>query len=102
MKKNMIIWMGLALVMLSVGAITVSASEPLGRCADNQSIQQFQQETDPLRNILKFKESELQQLNYIEGFDMHKASAIQADIAELKSMINASATKFKIPPCNRS
>lgn len=102
MKKNVIIGMALALGMLSVGAITASAAETCGKCADSQSLQQFKQETDSLTSILKTKDLELRALYAYDGIDIQKVSVLEAEIKDLNDNINASATKFKIPPCSRS
>lgn len=102
MKKNMIIGIALALGMVSVGALTASAADTCGKCADSQAVQQFQQETGTLTSTLKAKDLELRELNGYDSYDTRKASQLEAEIKELKDQINASATKFKIPPCSRS
>jgi len=53
MKKNMIVGIALAMGILSVGAISASAADTCGKCADNQAIQQFKQETDSVTSTLK-------------------------------------------------
>jgi len=94
--------MALALGMLSVGVITASAAETCGKCADNQAVQQFRQETDSLASTLKAKDLELRALYANDGIDTQKVSVLETEIKDLKDQINASATKFKIPPCSRS
>jgi len=88
--------------MLSVGVITASAAETCGKCADNQAVQQFRQETDSLASTLKAKDLELRALYANDGIDTQKVSVLETEIKDLKDQINASATKFKIPPCSRS
>ena len=102
MKKNTIIGMALALGILSVGAFTASAADTCGKCADNQAIQQFHQETDPLSATLKAKDLELRGLYGYDGIDIRKVDELEAEIKELKVKINASATKLNIPACSRS
>lgn len=102
MKKNTIIGMALALGILSVGAFTASAADTCGKCADSQALQQYQQETGTLSTTLKAKDLELRELNGYDSYDTRKASELEAEIKELKDKINASATKYKIPPCSRS
>ena len=103
MKKNTIIGMALALGILSVGAFTASAAaDTCGKCAGNQAIQQFHQETDSLSATLKAKDLELRGLYSYDGIDMRKVDELEAEIKELKVKINASATKLNIPACGRS
>jgi len=102
MKKNTIIGMALVLGILSVGAFTASAADTCGKCADNQAIQQFQQETDSLSATLKAKDLELRGLYGYDGIDTRKVAELEAEIKELKNKINASATKLNIPACSRS
>lgn len=102
MKKNMIIGMALALGMVSVGALSASAADTCGKCADNQALQQFQQETGSLTSTLKAKDLELRALYGYDGIDIHKVNALEAEIKDLKNQINTSAAKYKIPPCSRS
>jgi len=102
MKKNTIIGMALALGILSFGALSASAADTCGKCADNQSIQQFRQETDSLESTLKSKDLELHSMYLTDTYDTRKASDLEAEIKELKAQINASAAKHKIPPCSRS
>lgn len=101
MKKNMIIGMALAVGILSAGAMTASAADICGNCADNQSVQKFQQETGALSSTLKAKDLELRALYGYDSFDTHKANALEAEIKELKDKVEASAAKYKIPPCSR-
>jgi peptidoglycan hydrolase CwlO-like protein len=102
MKKNMIIGMALALGILSVGALSASAADACGKCADKQAIQQFSQETESLTSTLKAKDLELRALYGYDGMDTHKVSALEAEIKELKDKINATATKYGITACSRS
>lgn len=102
MKKNIIIGMALALGILSVGALTASAADTCGKCADNQALQQYQQETGTLKSTLKAKDLELRALNGYDSIDIHKVNALEAEIKELKDKIDASATKLNIPACSRS
>jgi peptidoglycan hydrolase CwlO-like protein len=101
MKKNMIVGIALAMGILSVGAISASAAYTCGKCADNQTIQQFKQETDSLTSTLKAKDLELRALYGYDSIDIHKVNALEAEIKVLKDKINASATKFGIPACSQ-
>jgi peptidoglycan hydrolase CwlO-like protein len=102
MKKNMIIGMALAFGILSVGALSASAADTSGKCADKQAIQQFSHETDSLTSTLKAKDLELRGLYTYDSIDIRKADALEAEIKELKDKINAAATKYGIPACSRS
>lgn len=102
MKKNMIIGMAMALGILSVGALSASAADTCGKCADKQAVEQFSQETKDLTSTLKAKDLELRALNGYDSYDTRKASELEAEIKELKDKINASATKLGIPACSRS
>jgi len=48
------------------------------------------------------KDLELRALYANDGIDTQKVSVLETEIKDLKDQINASATKFKIPPCSRS
>jgi len=102
MKKNMIVGIALAMGILSVGALSASAAEPCGKCADQQSIQQFKQETAALSSAVKAKDSELRQQISYDSIDIHKVNALESELKELKDKINAAADKFGIPACSRS
>ncbi len=97
----MIVGIALAMGILSVGAISASAADTCGKCADNQAIQQFNQETDSVTSTLKAKDLELRALYGYDSIDIHKVNALEAEIKELKDKINASATKFGISACSR-
>lgn len=101
MKKNMIIGIALAMGILSVGAISASAADTCGKCAEKQALQQFTLETDVLSSTLKAKDLELRGLYGYDSIDIHKVNALEAEIKELKDKINASATKFGISACSR-
>lgn len=101
MKKNMIIGMALAVGILSVGALTASAADACEKCADSQTVQLFQQEAGTLTSTLKTKDLELRALYSYDRIDMNKAHSLEAEIKELKEKIDASAAKYKIPPCSR-
>jgi peptidoglycan hydrolase CwlO-like protein len=102
MKKNMIVGVALAMGILSVGAISASAADSCGKCAEKQAVEQYSQETAPLVRTLKAKDLELRELNGYDSYDTRKASELEAEIKELKDKINASATKHGIPACSRS
>lgn len=102
MKKNMIIGIAMAMGMLSVGAISASAADSCGKCADKQAVQQFTQETDALTTTLKAKDLELRGLYGYDGIDIREVDRLEAEIKVLKDQINASASKHGIPACSRS
>jgi len=102
MKKNMIVGIALAMGILSVGALSASAAETCGKCAEQQAIQQFTQETAPLNSALKAKDLELREQNSYDSIDIHKVSALESELKELKDKINAAADKLGIPACSRS
>lgn len=102
MKKHMIIGIAMAMGMISVDAISASAADICGKCADSQSIQRFQQETDSLSTTLKSRDLELRSLYSFEGVDIAKIDALEREIGELESKIDASASKFGIHACIRN
>jgi len=102
MKKNIIVGIAMALGMLTVGALSASAADLCGKCADSQAVQQFKQETDVLTSELKAKDIELRWLYSYDSIDMQKVNVVEAKIKELKEKINASASKLGIPACSRS
>jgi|GEM_PF-1163631 len=102
MKKNLIIGTILALGMLSMSALTASAADTCGKCADSQAVRQFHQATDTLASALKTKDLELRSLYAYDSVDIHAVDALEAEIKELKNEINASAAKFNLPSCSRS
>ena len=102
MKKNTIFGIALAMGILSVGAISASAADTCGKCADKQAVQQFTQETAALTTALKTKDIELREEYSFDGIDTHKVSALEEELKELKDKINAAAQKYGIPACSRS
>lgn len=101
MKKNMIVGIALAMGILSVGAISASAADACGKCADKQAVEQFTQETGALSSELKVKDLELRALYGYDSFDTRKASDLEAEIKDLNEKINLSANKLGVSPCNR-
>lgn len=109
MKKNMVVGIAMAVGILTVGAISASASDSCGKCADKLAVQQFTQETVALTSALKAKDVELQeQYAYRdweggthEGIDVRKINALEMKMRELKDKINAAAQKNGIPACSR-
>jgi hypothetical protein len=101
MKKKMIIGMAMALGLLSTGAVTASAAEPCGNCADSQALRQYRLERDSLNSSLKARESELHGLYAAEGIDMQRADALATEISRIKGDIAAAADRHKIPSCGR-
>lgn len=101
MNKKMIVGIAMAMGILSVGALSASAADSCGKCADKQAVQQFTQETASLTSELKAKDLELRALYGYDGIDIYKVNALEAEIKELKDKINASATKHGIPACSR-
>ena len=102
MKKKMIVGIAMAIGMLSVGALSASAADSCGKCADKQAVQQFTQETASLTNELKAKDIELREQYAYDGIDTRKVSALEEELKELKDKINATAHKYSIPACGRS
>jgi peptidoglycan hydrolase CwlO-like protein len=102
MKKKMIVGIAMAMGMLSVGAISASASGSCcndGKCADKQAIQQFTQETAVLSSALKAKDIELREQNSYDGIDMNTVNDLEAELKELKGKIKVAAEKYGIPNC---
>lgn len=104
MKKQMIVGIAMAMGVLSVGAMSASASIAgsccnSGTCADKQAVQKFTQETDALSSALKVKNAELRQQYSYDGIDAQKVSALEAEISELKNSLKAAAGKYGISTC---
>lgn len=102
MKKNMIVGIAMAMGILTVGAMSASAADSCGKCADKQAVQQFTQETAALASALKTKDIELREQYSYDGIDTRKVSALEEELKELKDKINAAAQKYGIPACSRS
>ena len=103
MKKQMIIGIAMAMGILSVGALSASAADSCGKCADAQAVQQFSQETASLTSALKAKDIELREEQFgYDSSDPRKVSALEEELKELKDKINAAAKKYSIPACSRS
>lgn len=101
MNKKMIVGIAMAIGILSVGALSASAADSCGKCADKQAVQQFTQETASLTSELKAKDIELREQYAYDGIDTHKVSALEEELKELKDKINAAAQKYGIPSCSR-
>lgn len=102
MKKNMIAGVALVMGLLSVGAVSASASGSCcsdGTCGDKQSVQQFTQETTALSNALKAKDLELRELLGYDSYNIRKADSLEAELKELKAKIKVAAEKYGISSC---
>ncbi len=102
MKKNMIVGVALAIGILSVGAVSASASGSCcndGKCGDKQAVQQFTQETTALSNALKAKDLELRDLYSYDSINIRKADSLEAELKELKAKIKVAAEKYGISSC---
>lgn len=109
MKKNMIVGIAVAVVMLSFGALSVSAagSAPnVVTCAGKHADQQFVQETAGLASAIRAKEVELQAENayrewdgYHQGIDVRKINALELELRELKDRIKTIAQKHGFTAC---
>jgi peptidoglycan hydrolase CwlO-like protein len=102
MKKNMIVGIALAMGILSVGAISASASSSCcddGKCSDKQSVQQFTQESSALSSALKAKDLELRGLYGYDSIDMRKVDTLEAELKELKDNIKVIASKHGLSSC---
>jgi hypothetical protein len=102
MKKNMIVGIALAMGLLSAGAISASAADSCGKCAGEEKIRQFKQDTAELSSALKAKDIELREQYTYNSIDTHKVGALEAEVKDIKDKINAAAQKYGIPACSRS
>lgn len=102
MKKTTIVGMAMAMGILAVGAASASAADSCGKCADQQAIQQFTQETAALASALKAKDIELREQYSYDGSDTSKVNALEEELKGLKDKVNAAAQKHGIPACSRS
>lgn len=99
MKRQMIA--GLALGILTVGALSASAAEPCEKCAETQSLQQFKQETAELSGTLKSKDRQLRELYTYDSIDIRKVKVLEDEMRELKDKIEATAQRHGIHSCNK-
>ena len=102
MKKKMVVGIALAMGMLSAGAVSAFAAGSCcddGKCADNQVVQKFNQESAALSSTLKAKNIELREQNSYDGLDVAKTNALEAEIRELKGKIRLIAEKHGLPSC---
>lgn len=102
MKRNILAGMALALGILSFGALSASAADSCGKCADEKAVQQFSQETAGLTSALKAKDLELRKQYTFNNIDINEINALEKEIKELNAKINAAAQKYGIPACSRS
>lgn len=102
MKKNMIVGIAMAMGILTVGALSASAADSCGKCADKQAVQQFTHDTAALASELKTKDIELREQYSIDSTDMRKVAELEDELKDLKDKINAAAQKYGIPVCCRS
>lgn len=98
MKKQLIV--AIAAGILSMGAMSAYAVESCKKCTETQELRQFNQETSNLTSTLKQKDSELRNLYTYDSIDIHKVSALEGQIKELKGKIDDAAQKYNIHSCN--
>jgi len=101
MNKKMIVGIAMAIGILSVGALSASAADSCGKCADKQAVQQFTQETASLTSELKVKNMELREQYAYDSIDTRKVSVLEEELKELKDKIKVVAEKYDIPSCCR-
>lgn len=105
MNKHTIAGMALMLGILSVGAVSASAAGSCcvdGKCSDKPTVQQFTKETAELRSALKAKDIELRELAGYGTYDTRRQQALEDEMTELRSRLNAVGQKYDIPACCRS
>lgn len=102
MKKQMIVGIMMALGIVAFGALSASAAGTCGKCADNQAVQNYQQESYSLSQAVAAKNAELRELYLLETIDLGKADVIEEELKELKGRIGNVADKYGIPACSRS
>lgn len=101
MKKNLIVVIALAMGILTVGALSASAADLCGKCADKQAVLQFTQETAALTIAMKTKDIELREQYSYDSINTLKVSALEDELKELKDKIDAAAQKYGITACSR-
>lgn len=102
MKKQLIVGTALALGILSIGALSASATTTCcngSKCADQQAVQQFTRESAALTDALRAKNIELREQNSLEGIDPGKISTLEAELNALQEKLEVVAEKFGIKPC---
>ncbi len=102
MKRNLIVGTALAFGILSIGALSVSAATTCcngSKCADQQAVQQFTQESADLTATLKAKNTELREQYAFEGIDPGKVGTLEAELNVLKDKRAVVAEKYGIKPC---
>jgi phage shock protein A len=93
--------MAMALGIFAFGAVSVSAADSCGKCAEDKVVQQFAQETASLSSTLKAKDLELRKQYAFDNIDIAKINALETEIRELNAKIDAVAQKHGIPSCSR-
>jgi hypothetical protein len=86
--------------VLAVGALSASAAEACGSCADKESVRQFTLETAALTGIVQKKDRELRELYSYDSIDMRRVGVLEGEIRELKAQIDAAARKYEIHSCS--
>ena len=102
MKKHMVVGIAMAMGILTMGAVSASAADICGKCTDNQSVQQFTQETAALSGTLQAKDNELREQYASDSIDIRKVNSLESEIKALKHQINAAAHRLDIHTCSHS
>lgn len=102
MKKNIIVGIAMAAGVLTMGAMSASAAGSCnGTCADQQSIQQFKQETSVLSGNVETLKAQLREQYTYDSIDTRKVEELEVQLKSLKDKIGAIALKHNIPKCSQ-
>lgn len=101
MKKSRVVTMVMATGILLTGALSASAADSCGRCAQKESVQQFNKETAALHAELKAMKIELSNEYSYNAIDINRVNAIEVQIRGIKEKIDASANRYGISACSR-
>ncbi len=102
MKKNIIVGIAMAAGVLTMSAMSASAAGSCnGTCADQQSIQQFKQETSVLSGNVESIEAQIREQYSNDSIDIRKIDELEAQLKTLKDRIEVFALKYNIPKCSQ-
>jgi len=100
MKKNMLAFVIVAMVLALSGAAYAEDGQASVKVISAEALNKFRQHTMDLREQLKVKEFELRGLYVYDGLDTSRVAELEEEMNGIKAKIRSVAVSMNLEPCN--
>ena len=100
MRKNMLAFVVVAVVLALNGVVYAEDSTANVKVISAETLNKFRQHTTDLREQLKAKDLELRGLYAYEGLDTWRVAELEEDLKGIKARIKSVAVSMNLEPCN--